>query len=65
MLIGEGAFAEVFTIDGENLVKKKLKKSSNQIQDKENKDRFRREINLLRQFDNPSIIKVVDYDIIG
>lgn len=64
-LIGKGNFANVYSFEVSNkqYACKILKPCNDSYEDKENKKRFEREVNLLQQFNHPNIIKLVNYQL--
>lgn len=62
-LIGSGNFADVYSFEksGEYYAKKILRKSKDSSQNDENRKRFEREVNLLKQFRHLNIINILDY----
>lgn len=62
-LIGYGSFAHVYGFEDSNkkYAKKILDVCTDGYLDKNNKLRFEREVNLLKQFDHPNIVSLVDY----
>src|SRR5699024_6714953 len=64
-ILGQGNFATVYEleIEGIKYACKKLKRLPDSYENEERQARFSREINLLKQFDHPNIIKVIRYDL--